>query len=134
MSEFKKWYHASFEDSESWSGGFATREEVIAAGMRDYDDFFYICLASNPPVALKDWIVNPLDAAEDALHDSERVMPDFDDDTIFSVTPAQDSDLLERIRKACDEWQEAHNLVFTVRTFESMDEVERIEIPPGSEE
>jgi len=128
MTDHAKWFHASFEDSEHWAGGFDTREEVIAAGMRDYDDFFHICLATNPPVMLKDWIGDLLEDAEDAIQDSDRISYDFDDGTIFNVTPEQEKDLTARIRQACDEWQAAHSLVFTVRTFHSMDEIERIDV------
>lgn len=134
MAEHQKWFHARFDDSESWSGGFDTREEVIVAGSCDYDDFFHICLASNPPVQLRDWINdNILEMANDQIQDSDRISYDYDDGQIFDATPDQEKDLIARLKRACDEWQAAHGLVFTVRTFQSMDKIERIDIPTAEE-
>jgi predicted molibdopterin-dependent oxidoreductase YjgC len=129
MDHASKWYFARFEDSESWAGGFKTREEVIAYAIRDYDDYFYICRASNPPVMLRDWIAdNFLKVADDQIMDSDRVSYEHDEVPVFDVTPDQEKDLVARIKRACDEWQAAHGLVFKVRTFESMNDIERIEV------
>jgi hypothetical protein len=125
VMDYKKWYWARFEDSETWWGGVPTREDAILEGRSDCDDDegFYICEASNPPVTLADWIGDGddlIDKAHDSLFDSDRISYEHDDRDIFTATPEQVADLTTRIRAACNEWQAAHGLVFTVRSFEDM--------------
>lgn len=130
--DYTKWFYARFEDSECWSGGFATREEAITAGRDDFDDgdSFYIARATNPPLRLADWIdaEETLGAAQDRLSDSDRVTYEFDDDAVFTAMPDQRADLTARLKQACDDWQTAHGIVFTVRTFQSMESPELV--PP----
>ena len=126
------WYFARFEDSEHWSGGFATRDEAVQAGRDDFDDGdgFYICQASNPPVLLSGWIdvERMLENANENILESDRCSGEFDDDAIFDIKPDQEPDLRTAIMKTCDDWQLRHGLVFKVRTFETMDIHEAI--PP----
>lgn len=131
MSEL--WFYARFEDSETWSGGWQTKEEAIAEGREDFDsdDGFWVCLATNPPVRLADWIgaSETLERANEAILDSDRCCSEADYNAApFDVKVDQQEDLASRLRKACDDWQEAHGLTFTVLTFESMDLLEYV--PP----
>jgi len=124
------WYYAESSGAEHWQGGFATRDEAIANGDGEFDGSdFYVVSAKNPPVRLADWVNadDVLGHAADEIYDSDRVCSEFDDGPIFEATPALEADLAARIRQACDEWQKAHGLIFTVRTFSSMGEPERIE-------
>ena len=128
------WYHAAYDDSESWHGACATREEAIAEGKAEHDSSFYICSASSPPLRLADWINadQVLEQAEEQLFESDRVASECDDGPWFEVTPDQRRDLVERLQRACDEWQAAHGLVFTCRTFEHMSPPERIDLDQGA--
>lgn len=126
------WYHT--QDPEGiWYGKCATREAAIAEGLNEYGgEGFYVTWANNPPIQLSDWIQAYclLERADDSLSDSDRVCREFDDAAVFEVTPEQDRDLQERIRKACDEWQAAHGLVFTVNTFQGMGTPEYVDPTP----
>lgn len=117
-----RWYAGGFEDAEVWEGPFSTREKAIAAGLLVYPDGVYVAEGRNPPVLLSDYA--PIDRfrelCDEALLDSDRVSYEFDDDYAFDCTPVQDKDLQERLRRACDDWQQAHGLVFTVRTIAEM--------------
>lgn len=102
-------------------GPFATKGEAMAAGSRDFPDGFYICEASNPPVRLSDYapVEEFLEYAEEQLADSSRCSIEHDEYPCFDVTAEQRADLEGRMKRACDEWQAAHDLVFTVRTFDA---------------
>lgn len=133
MSDYRKWYWARYDDSEAWHGGVQTRDDAVREGRADFDldDGFYIVEASNPPVMLADWIGDGddlIDRAHDQLFDSDRISSEHDDGDIFTVTPEQVADLTARIRAACNDWQAAHGLVFTVRSFASMEVAEYV--PP----
>lgn len=122
------WYHTTDLDGV-WNGKCTTREEAIAEGRGEYEDeSFYVAWATNPPIKLSEWVETDriLERADDELSDSDRVNCDFDDSGIFVATPEQERDLAARIKKACDEWQVAHGLVFTVNTFADMGEPELI--------
>ena len=133
MSTNKLWYHTT--DPEGfWHGKCATREDAVADGRSYYDgDPFCVAWAVNDPIRLADWIDADrlLERAEDRLADSDRVCGEFDDDIVFRVTPAQERDLEDRIKRVCDEWQAAHNLVFTFNTFSAMGEPEWINSKEG---
>jgi len=59
-----------------------------------------------------------LETAEDNIADSDRVNYEYGDEgPFFGCTPEQERDLEERIKRACDEWQEEHGLVFKSNTF-----------------
>jgi hypothetical protein len=126
------WYHAPHADSENWYGGIPTREECIEEAKGEYDDVFYVCRASNPPLRAAEWIGADelLERAEDSIFDSDRVCSEYDDGPIFECTPEQEADLVERVKRAVDEWQAAHSLTFKCRTFASMEVAERIEVAP----
>jgi hypothetical protein len=111
-------------------GPCGSREEVIAAAQqeamgefRDDDDIwklrFWICEAEKRPLRLADWIEADrlLERAEEVLSDSDRVGCEDDEGPWFETTNEQDADLRKRIAAACDEWQAAHGLVFTCKTF-----------------
>jgi len=124
----KLWYHT--QDIEGvWHGKCSTREEAIAEGRSDYDgEGFYVVWATNPPIQLGDWVEADrlLERASDVLSDSDRVCYEFDDNTPFICTPDQERDLEARIKQACNEWQAAHGLIFTVNTFENVGDREFI--------
>lgn len=126
-------------------GPCATREDAIAEAISDSlgeeedldpktsDPFwllrFTVAECRNRPLQLSDWIdaEHVLELAEERLTDSDRRACEFDDDTVFEVTPEQEKDLIARLRRACDEWQAAHGLVFTCQTFEAMRHEESIQ-------
>ncbi len=80
---------------------------------------FHIVEARQDPLRLADWIEADrlLERAEESMSDSDRVSSEYDDGPWFECTPEQEKDLEERVKRACDEWQAAHRLVFTCATF-----------------
>lgn len=138
------WY-ASGDGGEFFMvGPCATREDAIAEAIADRlgetedvdeetgEPAWFLCFeiaeCRNRPVPLADWIgaERLLERADEEICDSDRRGSEFDDDTVFDVTPEQSADLISRIRRACDEWQAAHGLVFTVNTFEAMRKSETV--------
>lgn len=125
-----KWFSGTNDESFA-HGLFDTREEVIQAAQddacgefQDADDTWkvgvHLVEARQDPLRLGEWIdvERMLERAEEDLGESDRVCYEFDDDPpYFESTREQQADLKTRIKRACDEWQAAHNLVFTVRTF-----------------
>lgn len=87
------------------------------SGVRKFG--FHIVEARQDPLRLADWIdfERMLESAEEHLAESDRTCSEYDDGPWFQYTPAQERDLHERIKRACDEWQTAHGLVFKCRTF-----------------
>lgn len=130
------WYHADCEDSESWFGACATREEAIEDGKDEYDGSFFVCRASNPPLRLADWINadDVLERADEQIADSDRVGGEWDEGPWFEASPEQAADLAARLREACDDWQAAHGLVFTCRTLADISTPELVTIEPEEEE
>ena len=120
------WYYANFQDSEVWSGGLETRDEAIDAGRDEYDDGFFVVEATNPPVRISDWIETHrvIERANDSIMDSDRVT--IDEECPFQVSPEQEADLCNRVKLACDQWQEAHGLTFEVQSFDWMSAQEPI--------
>jgi hypothetical protein len=121
MSDWKWWVGQGGE--RYTSGPHDSREQAIEAGREEYTgDAFDICEAKQDPLKVSDWIDadRMLEWAEEQVEDSERVCWEFDDPPYFPVKPDQEKDLVERIKRACDEWQEAHCLVFTVSTFSAV--------------
>lgn len=128
-----KWFYAGHDEAEVWRGPYENREAAIKAGLTDLDehDVIWVVQASNPPVRLADWIGAAdelIDRAGEAIMYSDRVCGDHDED-VFVVTPAQGADLAARIRQACDDWQAAHGLIFTVHSFDQMASPEAVQRP-----
>lgn len=117
-----------------------TKEQVIACavdeelGYHEKEDTascrFYVTEARQDLLRIADWIdaEGIVERAEDAIYDSDRACSEFDDGPIFDMTPDQEKDLIARIRKACDEWQDAHRLRFQVNTFSAMRNKEAVTI------
>jgi hypothetical protein len=123
------WYFSSSDDEGPWHGGFFYREDAVSAGRDEYEgEDFFVVWAVNSPIRLADWIEadRTLEKAEDSLADSDRVNSEFDDGGVFDATPEQENDLIARLKRACDEWQGEHGLVFSVNTFSRMGKPEMI--------
>ncbi|WP_417724605.1 hypothetical protein [Salipiger sp.] len=92
---------------------------------------FHIAEARQDPLRLADWIglETILERADEWLADSDRVLSENDDGPWFEATAAQAEDLQDRISRACDEWQAAHGLVFTSRTFSHQRNEEHVVVP-----
>lgn len=125
------WFWFASSDGEAFQiGPCATRDEALKSaaideiGVETPEGYivFHITQATNPPLKIADWLrlETLIEGAGENLAESDRVASDFDDGDAFAVTSEQDKDLQERIRKACDEWQEAHGLTFRVHTFAAM--------------
>ena len=115
------------------SGPHDSREAAIEAGRDEFcGEAFDICEAKQNPLKLSQWInvERMVVDADESVGDSDRVCGEFDEPPYFPVTPEQEKDLTERIKRACDEWQAAYGLVFTVRTFSDVRNHETI---PASE-
>jgi hypothetical protein len=118
-----KWWSGS---NEEWMehGPCDTREQAIDEARDDNPEAhgFYLVEARQDPLRLADWIDAEvmIDRAEEELGDSDRIGAEHDDGPWFVTTPAQANDLETRIKKACDEWQAAHELVFTTHSFSHM--------------
>lgn len=132
-------------DSEEWFyiGPYASREEAIeeatdaATGeFQDEDDGgvwtvgIYVVEARQDPLRIADWIkaYDLLDVAEEEVSESDRAS-EYDDDEFFKCSIEQQRDLEERVKRACDEWQEAHGLVFKCRSFSATRNAEYIVVP-----
>ena len=114
-----KWYVG--QGGERFDAGpLDSREEAIEQGREEYNgEAFDICEAKQDPLKVSDWIDADriLEWAEEQVGDSDRICFEFDEPPYFPVKPEQEKDLTERIKRACDEWQAAHGLVFKVSTF-----------------
>lgn len=126
------WHHARHDDSELWSAGFATLAEAVADGRAQHDGAFYVQQASNPPLRLADWIdlETLLERADEAVLESDRAHAEFDEGPFFEASTKQLDDLETRLKRACDEWQAAHALVFTCRTFQMVGPAQLVPAPP----
>lgn len=123
-------------------GPCATRDEAIedarldACGeFQDEDGTWkvgvHVVEARQDPLRLADWIdvERMLECAEDQLAESDRVSYEHDDGPWFEATKEQEADIVKRIERACDEWQAAHGLVFTCRTFSASRNHESVVVP-----
>lgn len=134
---------------EEWCvyGPYLTRNEVIVEAQEDALGEFqaedgtwkigvFICEARQDPLRLADWIniEDMLERAEAILCDSHRVGSEGDEGPFFDATPEQEIDLTERIKRACDEWQAAHGLVFTCKTFSASRNREHVVVPRAGAE
>lgn len=124
-----QWWAGS---DEEWCtvGPEDTREAIIQAATNDrlgefehegggWNLSFHIVEARQDPLRFADWIEAErlLERAEEGMADSDRVSSEYDDGPWFECTPEQEKDLEERVKRACDEWQAAHRLVFSCATF-----------------
>ena len=124
-----QWWAGS---DEEWCtvGPEDTREAIIQAATNDslgeferegggWNLGFYIVEARQDPLRLADWVEADrlLERAEEGMADSDRVSSEYDDGPWFECTPEQEKDLEERVKRACDEWQAEHRLVFSCATF-----------------
>lgn len=124
-----KWF-GGHDEEHCVYGPCDSREEVIAEavtdGLGEFQDEagqwkigVYVCEAKNEPLRIAKWVDADriIERADESVYDSDRVNIDFDDGEIFKCTPEQQADFVERIKRACDEWQDSHGLQFTVSTF-----------------
>lgn len=134
------WYAG---DNDEWFhvGPCATRDEAVAMAtaervgeFKDADDGdkwklgFYVTEGLSEPLRIADWISTDtlVERAEEAIYDSDRVSYEHEDGPFFEATTAQQNDLAERVKRACDEWQAAHGLVFMTRTFGGQRSTEKL--------
>lgn len=138
MTETTKWeseWQWWAGTNEGWFtvGPCATRDSIINEMSNDgcgefldnemdppvWKNSFHIVEARQDQLRLADWIETEfiLERADEALADSDRVSCEYDDGPWFDATKEQEKDLEERLKRACDEWQEAHGLVFVSTTF-----------------
>lgn len=139
MTEYK-WY-ASRDEEYCTVGPCDTREQAIAEAIDDcmgeyeaddgsYRLSFYIMEAKNEPLKLSDWIDvdRMLEDADEKVGDSDRVAYEYDEPPYFEFDGKLYKDLEARIKKACDDWQTEHNLVFRVTTFSHVRGTEHINV------
>ena len=123
MSDTPRWQWWSSTDEENYDGPFKTREAAIA----ELDgECGWVCEAHQSPLRLADFIDTDLilEGAEDSACD----MSNEHGDPIFDVTGDQRGDLEARIKRACDEWQDAHGLRFIPWSFTEMRNKERVNV------
>lgn len=140
-----QWWAGS---DEEWCtvGPESTREDIIQAATNDslgefehegggWNLSFHIIEARQDPLRLADWIEADrlLERADEGVSDSDRVSSEYDDGPWFECTQEQEKDLVERVKRACDEWQAAHQLVFSCATFSHVRNKEHVifELPSG---
>lgn len=122
-----KWYAS--RDGEAYTvGPCDSRDEVIQTARTDFDSApFWVVEATQDPLKLSDTISggDVLVEAQEGAWD-EHAEPGGDpigDD----VTDAQIDDLTARLRRAADEWQAAHRIVFVPWMFTRMENLEKVE-------
>ncbi|MFC3569170.1 hypothetical protein [Paracoccus simplex] len=139
------WQWWAGRDDENFSfGPCNTREEAIRLAVEDgmceessaddpevWENHIHLIEAQQAPLRLADWIGTDtlLERADEAVADSDRVCYEHDDGPWFEATTEQEADLAARLRRACDEWQTAHGLTFTCRTFSASCNAEFVIVP-----
>ena len=115
------WTWWSGRDGENYTDANDTRDAAIAALEGEGG---YIIEARQDPLDLSDYLdaADLLERAEEAAFDQANE----DGDPIFDAKPEQIADLEARLKRACDEWQAAHGLVFTPWCFTASRNRERI--------
>lgn len=118
--------------SEEWMtvGPCASREQAIEEARQQRigeqnDDAgnlslrFVVMEARQDPLRLADWLPNDemLVFADDNLAGSDRVAAECDQGPWFEVSDDLEAELISRIKRTCDEWQDDHGLDFTTCTF-----------------
>lgn len=109
-----EWFWWSGFDEERYDGPFKTREAAIANldGERGY-----VCEARQDQLIFSDWLDMEaiFERAEESMADNN--LTNDDGDPIFDVSVEHAKDLSDRLKRACDEWQAAHGLVFIPWAF-----------------
>lgn len=129
QSTSENWQWWAGDNDEHYSvGPCATREEAIAEAVDTdvgYDEtpdgpvnHLHLCEAlMYPPLRLANYL-NLRRIIEDAEEQVEEMNNPNGDRTLFDASADQLSDLAERLKRACDEWQQAQGLVFNAYTFQ----------------
>lgn len=138
-----KWWGGVDEEVCTY-GPCETKEQVIAEAVADGAGEFqaedgtwkvgvHVVEARKDPLRLADWIVDIddlLERAEDRVSDSDR-SSEYDNPPYFDCTKAQQDDLANRIKAACDDWQTAHGLTFITWTFSATRNHEHVVVEAG---
>lgn len=129
---------------EEWMtiGPCATRDDAIAEMVHDgagewlddsvdppvWRNSFYVIEARQDPLRVADWVDADwiIEKAEENLSNSDRVGAENDDGPWFECSKELEADLAARLKKACDDWQRDHGLVFTCQTFSHSRNCEQI--------
>ncbi|WP_353429219.1 hypothetical protein [Paracoccus denitrificans] len=138
-----QWYSGRNDENFSF-GPCDTREEAIRLAVEDgmceersaddpevWENHIHLVEAQSAPLRLADWIGTDtlLERADEAVADSDRICHEHGDGPWFEATPEQEADLAARLCRACDEWQAAHGLTFTCRTFSATRNAEFVIVP-----
>lgn len=128
-SEVWQWWAGDNEERYS-VGPCATREEAIAEaidadiGLEEAADgpVNHLCLCEAlifPPQRLADYLdlERIIERAEEKA-DDKGLIDHEGDHRLFAASDDQLNDLAERLKRACDEWQQAHGLVFESLGFQ----------------
>jgi hypothetical protein len=130
--ENEEWCTVGPEDSHAAIIAAATSECLgeVQEGL-EWKLAFHIVEARQDPLRLADWIGTDrlLERAEDSLGDSDQTSSEYDDGPWFECSPEQEKDLEARVRRACDEWQAEHGLVFNASTFSATRNSEDVVVP-----
>lgn len=136
------WYAS--DNAETYSiGPENSREDVIEAARRDELGFqeadeegparlvFYIVEANKTVLTAADWILprDLFEAALERLSDSDHCDEYGECNGAFECTAEQERDLRNRLRAACDEWQQVHGLRWVSWGFSESRNEELIELP-----
>ena len=134
-----QWWAGENEDRYS-TGPCATREEAIAEALDNDVGFeesadgsinrLHLCEALMlPPSRLADYLdlVNIIERADEKADDAGLIDPDGDQN-FFNSSEDQFEDLRCRLKRACDEWQQAHGLVFQSLLFKKARNAEFVEL------
>lgn len=142
-----KWEWWAGDDELKTIGPCSTKEQAIAEatsdGIGEFQDEtgtwmlgFEVIEGRQDILKLSTWahLDSLVERANDAAMDD---FPDeFQDDDIFTVTPEQNADLVERLTRAIDDWQAIHRLRFKARRFSAVRNAEDIAVehPEAPEE
>jgi hypothetical protein len=109
MGDNWKWYYSL--DDDFFQGPFETKSEALSELDGSHG---WIMEAYKVPLMLSDCIGidDVFDTAEESAYDLSN-----EGENLFDVTPQQSADLKKRLKKACDDWQSDHSLVFVPWIF-----------------
>ncbi|PTV94993.1 hypothetical protein C8J27_106263 [Rhodobacter aestuarii] len=139
----QQWHWYASTDGETYPIGPCTSREAVLTAAVGHDSFeapsgdtpvatIYVIEARRRDLRIADFI-----ATEQVLELIEEAPPNFldlhedDEGPFFDATEVQRADLLARLRQTCDDWQAAHGLTFTTRTFAEVRHAERLQIAPS---